>query len=180
MSTWIKLIPNWARNSVYAVTLSVIGGLIVEYLKEYPIPGAIWNFICLVWDKLIELITIDIKLWWVLTLIVAILILRYITINIEITKAEVEIKKEKPQPPRFLSYKREIVDKIPWEWSWEQSHKGWAISNFHPCCPKDGARLNQFSDDCPICKSNYWGIADHDKAAAIIENKLKREFPNDQ
>lgn len=45
---------------------------------------------------------------------------------------------------------------------------------------KDGARLNQYSDDCPICKTNYWGVADYDKAAAIIENRLKREFPNNQ
>ena len=89
-------------------------------------------------------------------------------------------QKEELQLPKFLSYKREVVDKIPWEWSWLKTDNGWTISNLHPCCPKDGARLNQYSDDCPICKTNYWGVADYDKAAAIIENRLKREFPNNQ
>ena len=179
MSKWIKTMKTtWPWATGLATT--VIGGLIVEKTKEYPISGAIWNGICWLWDKFIGLMTIKIELWWILIFIAVILIFHYIINNIEITKAEAGIKKEELQLPKFLSYKREVVDKIPWEWSWLKTDNGWTISNLHPCSPKDGARLNQYSDDCPICKTNYWGVADYDKAAAIIENRLKREFPNNQ
>lgn len=179
MKKWNKVIKN-AWLWITGVATTVIVGLVVEYTKEYPIPGAIWNKICWLWNKFIELMTMDIELWWILIFIAAMLILHYVINNIEIIKTETEIKKGVPQPPKFLSYKREVVDNIPWEWSWEQTSKGWIISNLHPCCPKDGARLNHYSDDCPICKTNYWGVADHEKAAAIIENKLKKEFQNNQ
>lgn len=180
MKKWFKTIKTiypW----IAALAATVIGGLIVEKTKEYPISEAIRNAISWLWGKFIGVMTINIELWWILIFIAIILILHYIINNIEITK-EADIKKEELQLPEFLSYKREVVDKIPWEWEWCWSniHNAWIMSNLHPCCPKDDARLNQYSNDCPICKANYWGIVDQNKAAAIIENKLKREFPNNQ
>lgn len=172
----IKKVLLW----IGGLATTVIAGLLIEYTKEYPIPGAIRKGICWLLNKFIGLMTINIELWWILILIVLILILRYILSNIEITKVEIGTKKEVPKQPKFLSYKREVVDNILWEWDWSETYKGWTISDLHPCCPKDGARLNQYSNDCPICKTNYWGIVDFSKAAAIIENKLKREFPNNQ
>lgn len=166
----IKKVSLW----ISGLTTAVITGLLVEYTKEYPIPGTIWNAICWLWDKFIGLMTVNIELWLVFTVVAIIQIFRHII------KTNTASKGEKPQPPRFLSYKREIVDNIPWEWSWSRTYNGWSISDLHPCCPKDDARLNLFSNDCPICKANYWGIVDQDKAAALIENKLKKEFPNGQ
>lgn len=117
MSKWIKTMKTtWPWATGLATT--VIGGLIVEKTKEYPISGAIWNGICWLWDKFIGLMTIKIELWWILIFIAVILIFHYIINNIEITKAEAGIKKEELQLPKFLSYKREVVDKIPWEWSY--------------------------------------------------------------
>ena len=158
----------------------VIAGLLVEYTKEYPIPVAIWNNICYSYEKFIALMNFNLKLWWIFIFITIMLILLYIINNIKITKIEANIKKEEQQLPNFLSYKKEVVDKIPWEWSWSKTNNYWTISDLHPRCPKDNARLEQYSHNCPICKTNYWGIVDYNKTAAIIENKLKREFPNNQ
>lgn len=179
MAKWTKIIKKtWPW--IGGLFTTVIAGLLVEYTKEYPIPGAIRNSICYICEKFITLMNINLKLWWILIFITIMLILRYIINNIEITKAEADIKKEELQLPSFLAYKREIVDKIPWEWNWSETYNGWTISDLHPCCPKDGARLNQYDSGCPICKTNYWGTVDYDKVAAIIENKLKKEFPNNQ
>ena len=52
MSKWIKTMKTtWPWATGLATT--VIGGLIVEKTKEYPISGAIWNGIC--WLSLIHI-----------------------------------------------------------------------------------------------------------------------------
>ncbi len=146
---WIK--SPWTISFVTAI-FSLILTIIYDYFKQNPFLSTIIEVVKWIGNKIIFILNYDIKVWWILSSIITIVIL-ILFIN---------LRREKIIKPDFYNYKEDKFKKWKWSWDWEYNRikGGWDVKRMQPYCPHCDTPLIKNSSLyileywCPRCEYN--------------------------
>lgn len=174
------------------ITLAVVSGLLVEYLKDYPIPGKIWRFVLFTWGIIVEFMTKHIEIYWIVILIL-VLIFSFIAFMAFIKNKDrqnnekaknTEANKMSPRKSVLHNYTEELYNGILWRFSWRIKNNVWAIEYLRACCPIDKTPLLHYR--CPRCNKVFYNSAintegfDEDKVEILILDNANRLIQKEQ
>lgn len=177
MKKWIK--SPWTV-SLGTALFSLLGTVLYDYFKEKPILTTINQGVNWLVERFTNFINLEIKLWLILVILAALVLIFILYILIE---------NKKVRKPEFLNYKEDRLKKWrwSWEWKWSETRKAWIISNLEPHCPNCGTTLMEDSNalmfhgfGCPRCDF-YAGtekFEDPRKIEALILDNLNRKESN--
>lgn len=167
---------------VYGISITIIGGLIVDKLKNKPIFSTITDTLTWIYSNAISILTFKIPLYITL-LILLILLIIYFSYQV-ITKNEADIF------PPFTNYKTDSLKQFKWSWNWyfNKHINKWVIEDLRIHCPKCDTKMkitiflgNYEEYQCPRCS---YKINNHESGfeekdiieALIIDNLDKGKF----
>ena len=86
-----------------------------------------------IWSCIINFFNFDLKVWWVLVGIIAIVFILWIVAEISSTINE---------EPNFTKYTEDTIQGWKWKWYWKKNYYGkYEIENLHPVCDSCGTAL---------------------------------------
>jgi len=146
---WIK--SPWTISLGTAV-FSMFLAMIYDYLIKNPFLSTIIEVVKWVSNKIILILNYEIKVWWILCAILAIVIV-IVFIN---------LKRGKIIKPDFYNYRKDTLKDWTWTWDWQYDSKSrkWDIINLIVRCPScDTPMYNiyngyYFDFKCPRCDYN--------------------------
>ena len=175
--TWIK--SPWTRS----ITMTIISFLLTichDFVKEKPVLTTIGNIFKWIWDALLQLLTVEIKLWWILIGIVLLRIVFFIIKN---------LKSSENFEPDFIKYKEDSFKRWEWSWDWEwnENKRAWIIKDLKAHCPECSTPLVDHSSHfglnfkCPRCEYRAEDSACEEpfNIERIILDNIKRKRKNE-
>ncbi len=151
--------------------------LLSDCLAEKPVFSTIVSIITTVIDKIVFVLNFNLKLWWVLLVLVVLFVLRICYANI---RANADTPKAKPS---FMDYTEDVIDGWHIKWFWEKDYSGlYGISSIYPICNHCKTPLIRQSFEplsCPRCKRRYHKTFpdDHQFKVMIHDNIDKGLLP---
>ena len=150
----MRKLKRWVKTPLGISMTSTLFGLIlptvlIDLFKSKPILTTIWWVITIVWKGLLNLLNLDLKLWWVLLGLTVLFLGLYIYVRIYEA-----INSDKHKAP-FLKYTQDTFCGWKWSWTWERQYNGkFDIENLHSICSKCDTPLviDRFlTPVCPRC-----------------------------
>jgi hypothetical protein len=168
---------GWPIAVISSITLSIISSAIYDFIKSKPFLSSLFSFFKFIWNFTIRILESEIKLWWIILIIIL-----YKIIGLFIRK----YKKDKvPETAKYSDYKRERFKNWIWKWDWKWNGERWRISNLYPYCPNCDIELLNKSDIlhqkivCPRCNAQFTdydhNIDDTEGVKAMIYDNVKKE-----
>jgi hypothetical protein len=154
--------------------------VIYDVLKGKQVLSTIANILKTIWSGIIDFLNFELKVWWVLVGIVAIVFIFWVIIKIYSVVSE---------EPEFTKYTSDTIQGWKWEWSWRKNYYGkYEIDNLHPICHSCGtalARKNDYQNSiyCVRCGMEYNGmeLPKIDHVELYIGDTVNRKlFPKDK
>lgn len=153
------------------VFTSVLGSVVWDGVKGIPILSTLNYF----FDGVIWFLNIDLKVWWILVSIIVLVIIFFAFVHYS--------SKEEPKSSLpFLSYKKDKIKGIDWQWHWGLSNGKWDIKDLTSVCPYDKTPLYITRDysyqnhgECPRCSTKViYKDDDLNKAKMIILDNAQK------
>ena len=125
-----------------ALTPTFVGFILTvvyDMLKGKQVLSTLVYILKAVWTGIISFLNFNLKVWWVLVGIAAIVFLLWIIAEIySVINGE----------PAFTKYTKDTIHGWNWEWYWRKNYYGkYEIENLHPVCDSCGTALT--------CKHDY-------------------------
>lgn len=125
--------------------------------------------------KIVTIMNLEIKLWWILAAVVVLLILLLVFVG-----------RNDPSPknkPDFLNYTEDHIRLWNWSWTWKFSNRDykWHVTNLQAHCPQcDTPMFHNWDESvfqCPRCRyhAEYDNHENSNEAEAIIIDNLNRK-----
>ena len=168
----------WTISIVSAIVGSIVT-FVIDAIKDVPILFTLWTVIKTVWGWIITFLTFDLKVWWVLLGLGAIILVLIIIAKIS--------KSKEGEPPAFLAYKKDKIGDWDWSWSWDFwiTENKWHIKDLKAHCPKCDTPMFHDNWDtkfqCPRCnyETNYsTKFKRRSEVEAIIIDNVHRQYKN--
>ena len=159
---------------------TVFGGVLLTFVLDL-IQGVDWlstlkTVIHFIVKCITSFLNFNIKVWWLLIAIAAIIGILWIIVKCN-------DRKEQDKEPQFLEYTQDHLLGYSWEWTYEKLWDGkYSISNLHPVCTTCRTPLKQGGSwgldmICLRCKkSKQWNSAKLDEARLLIEDNIKKKY----
>ncbi|RJE46552.1 MULTISPECIES: hypothetical protein [unclassified Dehalobacter] len=121
-----------------------------DYFKNRPIFSTIYQIIKAIWNFVLHVLNLELKVWWVILGIFFIFLVIYLI---------AKFRQEESIKPDFCSYREGKFKKWKWTWDWKwHSYKNaWVISELTALCPNCDTPMIQYSNVyelgfvCPRC-----------------------------
>lgn len=166
----------WTIGIGTTVLGGVILSIVLDLIKEVSILSTLWTAIKTVFGWIITFLTFDLKVWWVLLGIGAIILALIIIAKISNSKES--------EPPAFLAYKKDKIGDWNWSWDWDfwMTENKWHIKDLKAHCPKCDTPMFHDNWDtkfqCPRCnyETNYsTKFKRRNEVEAIIIDNIHRQ-----
>ncbi len=136
--------------SIGTAIFSLFLTIIYDSVKQKPILSTIGAILKWIWNLIINILTFNIRVWWLLLGIALLILVLYLVDK---------FKKEETFKPDFYSYREGRFKrwKWTWGWKWSQSKGAWVIENLEAHCPNcdtpliDNSSMYGYYFDCPRC-----------------------------
>ena len=160
-------------TAIFAFLLTVLRDL----LQGKRILSTIGNILSAVWRAILAFLNFNLKAWWVLIGIAAIIAILWIISKLD--EKGCENKK-----PDFTSYTEDHFRTWKWSWEWKYSSymEKWHVDNLMAHCPKCDTPMqhDQFESvfQCPRCqyRTQYDGHETSPQVEAVIIDNLNRKL----
>lgn len=154
----------WSNPWTIGIGTTVLATFIlklIDVIADTTILSSIWHGI-----KLFS--NLNIKVWWVLILLVALFLIGLILSRIPV--------KESIQEQRWLQFTQMKYKDILVKWNYQKLYgNNYEINGYKFCCPKDGCELHY--DRCPVCHAYYSaGNIDISEVQKVILHKIDTEY----
>lgn len=128
MKTRLKVIMNpWT----VAIGSGIILTILTDIIKKDTLFSTLEFSITKLWNVLIAFLTIELKMWWVLVGIVALICAVLIALKVQSSKQQIK------DDPKFIEYTKGRILEYEWKWRWEKDCFGkYKIDDLHPVCPQ--------------------------------------------
>lgn len=160
-STWLYFIVPLA--------VTVIGGLILTKIENVNFLSGIWEFIKLLFNFIIHILTLKISFWIIMLLVIVLFIINKIMLMIK--ESEITTKK------LYEDYTEDYYNGLKYRWTWRKSYDGIYIADIFPIC-ECGCTFNydMFDRDlqCPDCKKTYKNNVDTNSAERVFSNRYNK------
>ncbi len=171
---WIK--SQWTKK-IGPPVFSLLLTMIYDFFKQNPFLSTIIEIVKWVGNTIIFILNYEIKVWWILCVIIAIVI---VIIFINLRKWEIF-------KPDFCNYKKDRFKDWKWRWDWKyySNSRKWDIISLIAYCPKCDTQLIDHSNvyeqeyRCPRCKYNARSVNCEDPIdvkAIIFDNIEKKKY----
>lgn len=154
-----KFIKSAWGVGIGTTLLGFILTVIYDLVKSKPILSTIWNIIKAIWNFIIMVLNLELKLWWILLGIIVLILILLVIVKID------DVKNADASNVSFLNYKSDTIQGWKWEWSWKKNYNGqYEIDNLYPVCDSCGTMLASKHDYqntlyCVRCGKTYNGMA---------------------
>lgn len=120
-----------------------------------------------IWRGIILFLNLNIRVWWILILLIAVVLTGLILSKIQV--------KESAQEQRWLQFRQMKYKDILIKWNYQKLYgNNYEINGIKFCCPKDGCELHY---NCPVCHSFYsTNSIDISEVQKVIIHKIDTEF----
>ena len=187
MSTDNKLTSKWWFNGfILPISVTVLGTGAYDWIKDKPILTTLWSFLKWLYNAVVNILNIDIKLWFILLFILIFYIAKFIY-KLIFDRPVVETE----SLPEWIKYKQGVLKY--WLWSWDYEREPFTgkikITRLTPICQTcntkmTGDLLYGGYYRCPRCEKTYdstynrsWESAE-DIKALIKDNIEKGDYPD--
>jgi len=171
---WIT--QDWAKGAILCATLGILFTMGYDYFKNKPMLSTIWQIVKGFWNFIISALTFNLKVWWLITLIVIIVIIYKIA----------NFKPEEAFRPDFCNYREGRFKQWRWSWNWKwsNSERAWGISDLTAHCPTCDTPLIKYTSfydelkfDCPRCdfRANDVECEEPHKIERIVMDNIDRK-----
>lgn len=172
-----KLLTSPIGLILITTVLGFISTVISDSLQDKPVFSTIGVVIQAVWNFIVSFLNFELRVWWVLIGIIALIAVMYVWYKIESTKNSI------PNQPPFIEYTKDCIDGWHWKWKWEVRWDGkYSIEQLHPVCPQCDTPLvqdddNYLSKKCLRCKFRTRDeLPNYDHIKVIISDNIMRGF----
>jgi hypothetical protein len=169
-------INSWCKW-IFGIATSVIGSFVYDILRGKPILSTFIDITKSIWEFTIDLLSYDLKVWWLLIIVALIILIIYLTHY---------FNTQDSQEPKFINYREDRFKNWRWTWNWKLNERNnkWSVVDLTPYCPKCGTTLLDNSTvfestyECPNCDFNtgrYNQLPENVRhIEALIIDKAKR------
>lgn len=172
---WKKL-----KNFLYGGVSSLLFSFIYDWVKDKPLLSTAVTCLKWLWKTLINFLALELKVWWLLSIIIIMRIVYLIYKN---------TNKEAPKP-EYINYTSERFKNWIWRWDWyyDAYQKNWLVTNMAAYCPNDDVQLLNKSDMlrqravCPKCDTWYGddynlpSVEDTAGIKTLIYDKVRKQY----
>lgn len=179
MKKSVKVIMNpWT----VAIGSGIILTIITDIIKKDTLFSTIKFVIRQLWNVLMTFLTIELKMWWVLVGIVALICAVIIASKVHSSKQQIE------DNPKFLEYTKGSILKYEWKWRWIKNSFGeYKIADLHPVCPKCETPLVDdfvgYGSSYKCLRCNYRTsipLPELDYVKMMITDNVRRKYCTDE
>ena len=176
-----KFIKNpWTLGIGTTVIGGVLLSFVMDWIKKVDWLSTLKAVLQFVGNAIVAFLNFDLKVWWVLVVLALLFAALLIYVKILDTK-------QKDTPIPFLSYTKDSMLGLAWEWEYSKTYDGkYTISNLHPVCSNCGMRLKQggmygLEMECLRCNTTKkWEDHYLTDAQLLIEDNIKKRFLQNQ
>ena len=141
-----KFLMNPWTIGISTTILGVIVTGIVDAIKQQTIFTTMKIIFVKIWDMIIKFLNLEIKMWVILILIIALILVVFII-------SRILTYREDNKMPEFIRYTKDELLGYVWEWTWEKNYNGrYEIKNLTPICSKCETPLIPESNFRPLLK----------------------------
>jgi hypothetical protein len=172
LKRWIKIPLGISMTSTLFGL--VIPTVIIDLFKSKPILTTIWWVITIVWKGILNFLNFNLKVWWVITGVVALFLGLYIYIKVD------DFFNADKNKASFLKYTQDTIFGWKWSWTWEKQYDGkYHIEHLHPICSVCDTPLVSTdlygSITCPRCKKRLFSeCPNFDTIKVMITDNVKK------
>lgn len=179
----MRRIKKWLKSPAgISIGVTLLGfALTVFYdlIKTKPVLTTIWAILQSIWRFILQCLTFQLRVWWVLLAIAGLIFVLYIAVKID------DQKHSETNKPLFLKYTKDVIMDWNWEWDWEKQYDGnYAICHLHPICPRCNTPLihSYIGGECPRCHYSAYSIIPNDGTVKLLirDNVKKGLFPKNE
>lgn len=114
-----------------AIGSGIILTILTDIIKKEALFSTLNFLITKLWNILMMFLTIELKMWWVLVGIIALICVLLIALKVLSSKQQIKDK------PKFIEYTRGRILEYEWKWRWTKYSFGkYKIDDLHPVCPQ--------------------------------------------
>jgi hypothetical protein len=172
----------WVSGLILPIAATILGTGSYDFLKEKPIFSTLLYAFFWIWNKILELINFQLRLWHIFLIVLGFIIIREIIQAIK--KRNIESEPEL----KFLNYKNDRL-KI-WKWTWDyrinSNTMKYEIRNLQPICENCDIKMlsnasfgrSASNYKCPKCdraRTEYeYGFEYQSDIEALIIHNIER------
>lgn len=169
---------NWLKGATGTIVLGIITSFVYDWIKDKPILSTITSIFKSIWEFLVQLMQVELKIWWIVL---------GLTVYLIGQKGVREYRKSiTPELPENLkNYVSASFRNWNWKWGWQWDgrNKKWIVKNLWPYCKKCDIELLDKSDiinkaiECPKCRQRFTNNLDCDDpegVRTIIYDNIKK------
>jgi hypothetical protein len=168
-----KFLKSAWTISIGTALFSFLLTIIWDWIKGIHVLSTISNIFSTLGSWLFAFLNFNLKIWWVLSGIIILFLVRFIIIKYGNTKEQFK--------PNFIDYKEDKFTYFKWTWDWELNYDDkWDTTNLKAHCPKCDTPMNHDSYDttyiCPRChfQSLYNNCDKEYEVKQVIIDNVKR------
>lgn len=182
----MRRIKKWLKSPAgISVGVTVLGfalTVLYDLIKTKPVLTTIWAILQSIWRFILQCLTFQLRVWWVLLAIAGLILILYVVAKID------EQKHSETNQHSFLQYTKDEIKNWTWEWDWGKRYDGkYEVWNLHPICPRCNTPLiHSYTGgrtmECPRCHFYaHSSIPNYDTVKLLIHDNVKKDlFPKNK